>query len=366
MIKVFEPKLSFSDKLAVFSSIMKNEISGSSPIVKTFEENTAKEFDRKYASAVSNGSVALDLAFQSLNLSDEDEIIIPSFTIISALAAVIRSGGKPVFCDVDHKTWNMTIDSVKGLITKNTKALLLVHTYGLPADASEIEKLCLDNNIELIEDSAEAHGQFYENRKCGSFGKISTMSFYANKHVTSGEGGMILTNDEDIYEKINQMKNLDFSQDRFKHKNLYWNYRLGGLQAALGNSQLNNMKQTISQKIEQGNYYNELLKDYSDILQIPEPSYKGSVNHYWVYGIVLNKQDIRDKLIKDLMNQGIETRPFFHPLHLQDALPKKFSNNLKLPVSENIGRNGLYLPLGNHLKKSDQNFIVKTLLNTLI
>ena len=124
------------------------------------------------------------------------------------------------------------------------------------------------------------------------------------------------------------MKILDFSQDRFKHKNLYWNYRLGGLQAALGNSQLNNMRKTISQKLEQGNYYNELLKDYSDILQIPELSYKGSVNHYWVYGIVLKKQDIRDKLINDLMNQGIETRPFFHPLHLQDALPKKFSNNL--------------------------------------
>tara|TARA_Y100000817_G_scaffold312611_1_gene306867 strand:+ start:845 stop:1954 length:1110 start_codon:yes stop_codon:yes gene_type:complete len=365
MISVFQPRLTIRDKLSVLNSLLKNEISGTSPIVKEFEQNTSSEFDRKYGVGVSNGSVALDLAFQLLDLEEKDEVILPSFTIISTLAAVIRSGATPVFCDVDEDSWNMTVENVDKYINENTKAVLLVHTYGLPADAENLQKLCDEKSIVLIEDAAEAHGQSLNDIKCGSFGLISTMSFYANKHITTGEGGMILTDNKEIYENALKMRNLDFSQKRFQHNNLYWNYRLGGLQAALGNSQLSGIKKVIEHKRVQGLIYNQLFKEHHDIIQVPLDSWNNSKNHYWVYGIVLKKEGIRDKIIEGLYNAGIETRPFFYPLHLQNALPKEFKKDISLLVTENLGVNGLYLPLGSHVNKRNQKFIAETLI-TLI
>ena len=234
MIKVFEPSISFKDIYSVIKSLLNNEISGTSNVVNEFEKKFAHFNKRKYGVAVSNGSTALDLAFQNFNFKKGDEVIIPSFTIVSCLSSVIRAGGTPVFCDVDENTWNMDLLNVKNKITKNTKALLLVHTYGLPSDAIEILKYCNEKNITVIEDAAEAHGQSLEGKLCGTFGDISTFSFYANKHITTGEGGMLLTDSNSIREKLLSMRNLDFrSKVRFQHNNLYWNYRLSGLQAAL-------------------------------------------------------------------------------------------------------------------------------------
>ena len=365
-IPVFEPFISLSDNLSVLKSLIKKNISGSSSPVKKFEDQFSKFHSRNYGIGVTNGSVALDLAFASLDLEEGDEVILPSHTIISCLASIVRNNGTPVFCDVNSDTWNMTLDDVKKVTTKNTKAVLMVHTFGLPADAINISNFCNENNIYLIEDAAEAHGQTFQNERCGSFGDISTFSFYANKHVTTGEGGMVLTDSENLFKKISQMKNLDFSQKRFQHNNLYWNYRLGGLQASLGLSQLKKLDKIIEIKKKQGRIYFDLLKKHNNLFKLQSSRVNDSENHYWVFGVLLKKENIRDTVIDNLLKKGIETRPFFYPLHLQNALPQKFKNkSVDLKISENLGNNGLYIPLGRHINFSKQKFIVETLIETV-
>ena len=366
MIRVFEPRSSLKNQISVFNAIRKNEISGTSKSVQLFENKLAEYFDRKFAIALSNGTVALEIALKSLNLKKGDEVIVPSFTIISCLSAIVRSEAKPVFCDVDPLTWNMNLDEVKKVTTKNTKAVLLVHTYGLPSPATAIEKFCIDNDIMLIEDSAEAHGQTEEGQKCGSFGKMSTLSFYANKHLTTGEGGAILTDSIDDFKKIKQMINLDFSYpNRFNHNNYYWNYRLSGIQASLGLSGIDEISKIISLKRKQALYYDELFSDLQDLIQTPQIKYNSSNNHYWVYGILLKKENLRDKLINELYESGIQTREFFWPLHLQNAYLKNNSNKINLKNSEYLGRNGLYIPIGKHVNKKTQKFVVEKIYNIL-
>tara|TARA_Y100000741_G_scaffold344315_1_gene308810 strand:- start:93 stop:1205 length:1113 start_codon:yes stop_codon:yes gene_type:complete len=366
MYSVFEPRISTKDKLSVIKSLMNNNISGTSPIVEDFELSSANVFDRKYAVSVSNGSVALDLAFQLLGLEEGDEVILPSFTIISCLSAVIRAKAKPIFCDVDASSWNMTFDNVKSKITKKTKAILIVHTYGLVCEAEEILNYCSNNGIYLIEDAAEAHGQSIDGKKCGSFGDISTLSFYANKHITTGEGGLLLTDSNRIYENAKEMRNLGFKmENRFQHKELYWNYRLGGLQAALGLSQIDSLERTIKQKQSQGAYYQELLTILGDKVQLPLSNLNNTKNHYWVYGIVLKKENIRSDLVSNLSSKGIQTRPFFWPLHKQEALKELYDENINLPVSEFLGENGFYIPIGRHLKRKDQEYIATNLIDCI-
>ena len=353
MIRVFEPKITLSDKLSILKSLNRNLISGTSPEVENFEMLYAKKFNMKFAVSVSSGSAALDLAFQNLDLKNGDEVILPSFTIVSCLSAVIRAGGSPVFCDVDNTSWNMRLKDIEKVVTSKTKAVLMVHTYGLTAEAQEIANYCKKNDILIIEDAAEAHGQKYSEKYCGTFGMISTFSFYANKHITTGEGGMLLTNDELIYQNLNKK--------RFVHNNMYWNFRMSSMQASLGISQMKNLEKVIKFKIAQGNRYLNLLENYQDYFQLPIKEINQIQNHFWVFGIVLKKENIRDQLIKSLFNKQIETRPFFWPLHLQPFLhaPK---NKYNLNNTERIGRNGLYLPMGQHVNEKIQVDIVKKLL----
>lgn len=367
MIRVFEPKITFSDINSVVKTLLKNNISGTSPTVANFELSLANKFEREYVVAVSNGSTALDLAFESLNLKKGDEVIVPSFTIISCLAAIIRAGATPIFCDVDSSSWNMKLENITTVFTENTKAVLMVHLYGLAGEATKIEKFCKEKNIFLIEDSAEAHGQFVDGRPCGSFGNISTMSFYANKHITTGEGGAVLTNDLEISNKIKSMRNLGFiDSKRFFHDKLYWNYRLGGMQAALGISQVKHLEKTIKLKIKQGKIYQELLSNKIEFLDTQLEIWNGIENQYWVFGVKLKISNIRDLVMSDLLNKGIETRPFFWPLHLQPVLSKEFKNSIKnLSVSEKLGNDGLYIPIGSHLNIKKQKFIVKNLIASI-
>lgn len=367
MISVFEPRLSINDKYSVLKTLLKNEISGTSPIVEEFEHSSAKSFDREHATAVSNGSVALDLALQLIDLSEGDEVILPSFTIISCLSAVVRAKAVPIFCDVNEDSWNMTFEDVKSKITEKTKAILVVHLYGLTAEIEKIEKYCKEKNIILIEDAAEAHGQIVGNRKCGSFGLISTMSFYANKHVTTGEGGLLLTNDDKIKKNADIMRNLGFRPDkRFQHDEFYWNYRLGGLQASLGVSQLKNLEKRISSKIKQGNYYQKQLEIIKDKVQLPIKEINGTINHYWVFGIVLKKDGIRENVVSSLTKADIQTRPFFWPLHLQEVIKKlDLGPQPTLNISENIGKNGFYIPIGKHLNRNKQDYIANNLIKII-
>ncbi len=364
MIRVFEPWIFKQDYLFVLNSLFKRQISGTSSYVLKFENKFKKKFNREYAVAVANGSVALDLALDSLNLSDGDEVILPSFTIVSCLSAVIRAGGKPIFSDVDINNWNTTLENVKKVYTKNTKAVLVVHTYGLPSEIQEIKNFCIEKELVLIEDTAEAHGLKYNNQYCGTFGDIATFSFYANKHITSGEGGMIVTDNEESYKMFLQSRNLDFNNSRrFIHENMYWNYRMGGLQAALGYSQISNLDKVIKYKKKQGERYLKLLNSHDDIFQLPLVESRNTLNNFWVFGIVLKNEKIRDDLILKLSQKGIETRPFFWPLHLQPFFLKSgIKETEKLPNSEYIGKNGLYLPLGSHITLKKQKYITKILI----
>ena len=364
MISVFSPRISFKDKLAVFNAINKKNISGTSLIVNEFESKVSKRFDRNYGVAVANGSLALDCALQLIDLKEGDEVIIPSFTIVSGLSAILRTKATPVFCDVDESTWNMRLDHVEEKYTTKTKAVILVHTYGLPAEGKKIEDFCNKNDLFLIEDAAEAHGQNDEEKKCGSFGEISTLSFYANKHITTGEGGMVLVNSEELDKKARQIRNLDFTKEnRFNSDNMYWNYRLGGLQSALGISQLNSLEKVISDKIIQGSYYLEILNEYKDLFSLPLKNIRSSKNHFWVFGVTINRENIRNKVINRLEEKGIETRPFFWPLHKQNFYSGN-NSNLSLNVSENLGKNGLYIPLGSHINRKIQEEVVGKLVET--
>jgi perosamine synthetase len=367
LIRVFEPRVTFSDTYSVIKTLINNNISGTSPTVGRFEKSLANKFERQHVIAVSNGSTALDLAFESLNLKKGDEVIVPSFTIISCLAAIIRTGATPIFCDVDSQSWNLTLENITTKFSEKTKAVLIVHLYGLAGEASKIEKFCKEKNVLLIEDSAEAHGQFVDGRPCGSFGDLSTMSFYANKHITTGEGGAVLTNNLDLSNKIKSMRNLGFNNTkRFFHENLYWNYRLGGLQAALGLSQIKNLENTIKLKTKQGKIYQELLSKENEFLETQLETWNGVDNHYWVFGVNLKIPMVRDLVMSNLFEKGIETRPFFWPLHLQPVLPEEFQNSMNnLTVSEKLGNDGLYIPIGGHINVKKQKLIVKELIESI-
>jgi len=360
-IPVFSPRISLLDALYIFKVAKKGSISGNAPEVAAFETEMAKLCGRKFAIAVSNGTIALDFAVEALNLQPGDEVIVPAFTIVSCIHQLVLSKCSLVFVDVDPTTWNVNAETIASAISPRTKCVLIPHTYGLPADMIEIEKICQANNIYLIEDAAEAHGQSLENRQCGSFGIMSTFSFYANKHITSGEGGMILTDDPSLYEKLISMRNLGFKKNkRFEHDENYGNARMGGLQAALGLRKIKSLGQTIRIKQKQASYYDELLSLSNHILQTPASYFKSTRNHYWVYGVLLKSKGIRDQVMIELLSLGIETRPFFHPLHLQPYLKSKYSNT-RLPISEDLGENGLYLPTGDQIKRHMQRQIVNAL-----
>lgn len=367
MINVFEPEVSPRHYYQIFKALKNKQLSGSSSVVKEFERNISTYFDRKFCVSVSNGSSALDLALNCIDFKEEDEVVVPSFTIISCLSSIVRTGATPVFCDVDINSWNMTLDNLTEVITEKTKAVLMVHTYGLTAQAELISEFCQSKGIVLIEDSAEAHGQIVGDKKCGSFGDISTLSFYSNKHVTTGEGGAVLTDNKTYYKKLEQMKNLDFiSSKRFQHNNFYWNYRMGGLQAAFGIQSLKNIDSTIQHKIHQANYYNSLFSGYKEYLKTPVFEFDNIKNHYWVYGLVLHDSFDRDKIVKNLYLKGIETRPFFWPLHDQPAYKSMYKKRYKLPISEHLGKQGFYIPLGKHVTKTMQKFVANTIIAELI
>jgi perosamine synthetase len=303
--------------------------------------------NRKYGIAVSNGTIALEIALNLLELKTGDEVIVPSFTIVSCLLAILKTGATPVFIDSYPDTWNINVDEIENNITKKTKAILIVHIYGLPTEINKVNDLAKKYNLKIIEDAAEAHGQNYFGAPCGSFGDISTFSFYANKHVTMGEGGIILTDNSEIAEKSKLIRNLYFKTERrFIHDEIGGNYRITNLQAALGLAQLEKLDETIKRKKYLGNLYSSILADIDDI-QLPISKKYGYENHYWVFGVVLKNGRPANEIIEQLTRKGVGTRPFFWPLHKQPLL-RKFALNLNqsLPVSEDLAKFGLYLPSG--------------------
>ena len=361
--KVFvnEPLLAGNEKKYLLKCLKDGFISSSGPFVKKFENKFAKRVNRKYGISVNNGTAALQLAFESLDIKKGDEVILPAFTIISCVLPIVRSGAIPVLVDSDPITWNMNVSQVEKKITSKTKAIIAPHIYGLPIDMDPLIKISKKYNLKIIEDAAEVLGLKYKNKECGSFGDVSTFSFYANKHITTGEGGMIVTNNKKIAERCRDLRNLFFnSKKRFVHYDLGWNHRFTNILSALGLAQLEKLKKFIIKKRKLGKIYNKGLSKIK-IFNTPLIKTKYAENIYWVYGIVLKKNSSinLNTFMKKLKENGIETRNFFWPLHEQPILKKMgLFRNLKLPVAEYLARNGLYLPSGLAITTSQQKFVI--------
>ena len=338
-IPVNVPKIFKQDKINVKDCLDKGWISSEGNFVKQFEVNFSKYINKKYGVAVANGTAALEIALKSLNLKRNDEVIIPTFSIISTALCVVKLGLKPILVDCDIENWNMQPSEVISKINAKTKAIIITHIYGFPVDLKKILRVAKSKKIKIIEDSAEMIGQEIKAKKCGSFGDISTFSFYANKHITTGEGGMILTNDVKIYNKCKSLRNLCFGKnnaERFNHDDIGWNYRMSNLQAALGCGQLKNIKWIIKRKREIGTrYYNNLKNNKKIYIQPLRNNY--SKNIYWVVGILISKRlRLSNKnLMAQLLKKKIQSRSFFWPMHKQKIFKRmRLFNKEKYPISE--------------------------------
>ncbi len=348
-VPVNEPLLQGNEKKYLAECIDTGWISSEGPFVKKFEEQLAVRVERRFGITVCNGSAALDVAVVALGIVAGDEVILPAFTIISCAAAIVRAGAKPVLVDSDQLTWNIDVNKIEEKITPKTKAIMVVHIYGLPVDMDPVMALAKKYGLMIIEDAAEAHGLDYKGRPCGGFGDISTFSFYPNKHITTGEGGMVLTNDENLAERCRSLRNLCFqSKQRFVHEELGWNFRMSNLQAAVGLAQLEKLDDHIARKRRIGQLYSELLKDIHE-LQLPLAKTEYAENIYWVYGMVLGDDLLLDAndFMRRLGKEKIGTRPFFWPMHEQPVFKKMglFAGE-NYPVAEHIARRGFYVPSG--------------------
>jgi perosamine synthetase len=343
-------------------------ISSEGPAVQEFEEKLAERVGRRYGIAVSNGSTALDLSVKALKLPADSEVIMPSFTIISCAAAIVRAGLKPVLVDAEPRTWNMDVRQLEAKLTARTRAIMVVHIYGMPTDMDPVMALANAHDLRIIEDAAEMHGQTYRGRACGSFGEVSAFSFYPNKHITTGEGGMVVTDDEELAGTCRSLRNLAHSpQRRFVHEELGFNYRLTNLQAALGLAQLERLDETVAKKREMGRLYNNHFKSIPE-LQIAPERMDYADNIYWVYGMVLSENVPMDaeQMMRRLAELKVGTRPFFWGMHEQPVFRKMgWYENERLPVTERIARRGFYVPSGLGITEDQQLRVVEAVKQAL-
>ncbi|MDB9826740.1 DegT/DnrJ/EryC1/StrS family aminotransferase [Candidatus Pelagibacter sp.] len=361
-IPVNKPLITREDLNYLNKSISNGWISSEGPEVKRFENNFSNFIGNKYSVAVSSGTAALEIAIKSLKLKRGDEVIIPNFTIISNAMAVLKEGLNIKLVDCSIKDWNMDIFEIEKKITKKTKAIIATHIYNFPLRVDILKKICRKNKIILIEDAAEVIGQKLNNKLCGSYGDISIFSFYANKQITTGEGGMITTNSKKLYEQSKSLRNLCFGkQDRFNHEDIGWNYRMTNLQASLGVSQLKRIRSIVGKRHRVGNEYFQKLKNNKNIY-IPETKRSYAKNIYWVIAFVITNKNLKingKKLMKMLLKYGIQTRPFFWPMHMQKIFKNKYKINIsgKYKNSEYISKYGLYLPSSLDITSNQIQFI---------
>jgi perosamine synthetase len=354
MIPVSAPLLAGNELDYLRDCIATGWVSSAGSYVTRFEQAWANYCGMKHGVAVSSGTAALQIAIDALRLGPGDEVIMPAFTIISCALAVVRAGAVPVLVDSDPETYCLDVEQVAAAVTSRTRALMPVHIYGHPADMDPLIELAEQRGLAIIEDAAEAHGCAYLSRRrdcrwvrCGGLGTLSTFSFYANKLVSTGEGGMVLTNSGELAERCRSLRNLCFQQNRFYHEELGYNYRFSNVQAALGLAQTERLNEILDRKRQIGALYDGLLADISGITLPPRRDW-AAVN-YWMYNLVLADDVPCDAaaVAAQLKARGIETRPFFVGLHQQPALRVRgLFQNVRLPVTERLSRRGLCLPSG--------------------
>lgn len=362
-IPVNTPLLSGNELKYLTECIETGWISSEGPFIQRFEEQFSSYVSRRYGIAVANGSAALDIAVKVLGLGHGDEVIVPTFTIISPLQSLVTAGVTPILVDSQADSWNMDVSQIEAKITSKTKAILVVHIYGLPVDMDPILALCKKYSLLLIEDAAEMHGQTYKGKKCGSFGDISIFSFYPNKHITTGEGGMIVCNDETLAEKCKKLRNLAFEPHgrRFVHHEIGWNYRMTNMQAALGLAQLENIDKHIRRKREIGLRYYEGLRGVKGFT-LPLLKTDFADNIFWVFGLIAETEQKQIETVKKLSEEKIGTRPFFWCMHEQPVFQKMgLFKNESYPVAEKMARNGFYLPSGLGLTDDEIERVIEVL-----
>jgi len=343
-IPIAEPEIGEEELKNVMEAVKSGWVSSKGKFISEFEERFAEYIGVKYGVATSSGTTALHLALVALGVKKGDEVIIPTLTFAAVANAVIYTGAKPVFVDSHPDYWCIDPEKIEEKITRKTKAIIPVHLYGHPCDMDIILKMAGEYGLYVIEDCAEAHGAEYRGRKVGSFSDISCFSFYGNKIITTGEGGMCLTNDERLAEKMKILRDHGMKPDRkYWHEVIGFNYRMTNLQAALGVAQLEKMEKFVQKKIEIAETYNSLLKNV-DGMTLP-PKMPWARNVYWLYSILVDKSSYgldRDELIVKLLERGIETRRFFYPLHIMP--PYRTYAHGEYSVAENLSSKGLNLP----------------------
>ena len=360
-IPVANPDIGSEEEELVVQAIRSGWISSQAPYVKQFEKEFAEWLGVKHAIAVSNGTVALHLALLALGVGSGDEVIVPDLTFASPANMVVLTGARPVFVDVTREYWCIDPKDFRRKITRRTKAVIVVHLYGHPADMDEVLEIARENNIYVIEDCAEAHGAEYRGRKVGTFGDIATFSFYANKIITTGEGGMVVTNDDELADKIRLMRDHGM-RPRYWHIVLGFNYRMTGLQAAVGIAQLRKIGKLLERKRRIAMIYEEVLNDVSGIELHPKMLWANP--SYWLYSILVDEKKCglsRDKLMEKLEKRGIETRRFFYPLHSMSAFNEYSSEGDAYPISTYLSEHGLNLPSGPRISDEEVAYVARVI-----
>jgi len=360
-IPVCEPTLSGNEMEYVAHCVRTNWISSIGDYVRRFEAAFAEACGTQYGVACANGTVALHLALATLGLEPGDEVIIPAFTMIATANAVTYLSCRPVLVDSELETWNMDINQVEDKITPRTRAIIPVHTYGHPVDMDGLNDIARRHSLWVVEDAAEAHGALYKGRPAGSLGDAASFSFYANKIITTGEGGMVTTNHEEIARLAWNLRDHAFSTERhFWHKFIGFNYRMTNLQAAIGLAQTEQMATFVAQRRANAAYYTELLSDIPGLVTPPEAEW--ATNVYWMYGILIKPEFglTRDELRRALAEHGIETRTFFIPMHVQPVYYPQYKGE-RYPRAEQLCREGMYLPSASSLTREEMEYIVETI-----
>ena len=358
MIPVAEPCICEEELKNVVETVKSGWISSKGKFIEEFEKKFARYCGVKYGIATANGTVALHLALKALGVGKGDEVIVPTLTFVATANAVTYCNAKPVFVDSHPDYWCIDPEKIEEKITKNTKAVIVVHLYGHPCDMDWIKDMAEDHGLYVIEDAAEAHGAEYKGNKVGSFGNISCFSFYGNKIMTTGEGGMCLTSDEELAEKMRVLRDHGMSKERkYWHEIVGFNYRMTNLQAAIGVAQLKKLDRFVERKRQIAKWYAEGLEDLAEKGLITlHPEMKWAKCVYWMYSILIEEKAgiNRDELMRKLEENGIETRPFFVPMHV---LPI-YGNGGKLPVAEELARKGINLPTSIKLNKNMIKYII--------
>lgn len=348
-IPVNTPLLNGNEKKYLSECIDTGWISSEGPFVERFERSFTEKIGRKHGIAVTNGTTAIDAAIDALGITAGDEVIVPAFTIISCVLQIVRVSAIPVLVDSDPLTFNMDVSQIEAKITSKTKAIMVVHIYGLPVDMNPVLALAEKYGLSVIEDTSEVIGLTYFGKPCGSFGDISTFSFYPNKHITTGEGGMIATDNDKLAEECRSLRNLCFQpKKRFVHERLGWNLRMTNLQAAVGVAQLERLDEFVEHKRIIGRLYNNLLAGLPGV-QLPLAKTEAAENIYWVYGLVLDESKglNAEQAMELLAAKGVGCRPFFCPIHQQPILLRMgLFQGEQYPVAEKLYQRGFYIPSG--------------------